>query len=99
MTKAYAKLKVASQHQNGLKQINFLKLLKILEMTKKKKETRGGFKPPLFTLQRSEGMKLKPHKIYESFAEAMAAIFLHPPGEAQVMPYNGKWVILKRGAK
>jgi hypothetical protein len=45
MTKAYAKLKVASQHQNGLKQINFLKLLKILEMTKKKKETRGGKRP------------------------------------------------------
>jgi hypothetical protein len=44
-------------------------------------------------------MKLKPHKIYESFAEAMAAIFLHPPGEAQVMPYNGKWVILTRSAK
>jgi hypothetical protein len=44
-------------------------------------------------------MKLKPHKIYNSFAEAMAAIFLHPPGEAQVMPYNGKWVILKRGEK
>lgn len=45
MTKAYAKLKVASQHQNGLKQINFLKLLKILEMLKKKKETRGGKRP------------------------------------------------------
>ena len=45
MTKAYAKSKVASQHQNGLKQINFLKLLKILEMPKKKKETRGGNRP------------------------------------------------------
>jgi hypothetical protein len=44
-------------------------------------------------------MKLKPHKLYDTFAEAMAAIFLYPPGEAQVMPYNGKWVILTRSAK
>lgn len=58
-----------------------------------------GLEAPTIHTSRSEGMKLKPHKIYESFAEAMAAIFLHPPGEAQVMPYNGKWVILTRSAK
>lgn len=39
-------------------------------------------------------MKLKPTKIYDSFAEAMAAIFNYPPGQAQVHPYNGKWIII-----
>ena len=39
-------------------------------------------------------MKLKAVKVYESFAEATAAIFMHPAGAVQVLPVHGKWIIL-----
>ncbi len=39
-------------------------------------------------------MKLKAVKVYESFAEATAAIFMHPAGAVQVLPFHGKWIIL-----
>ena len=39
-------------------------------------------------------MKLKAVKVYESFADAAAAIFMHPPGAVQVLPYHGKWIIV-----
>lgn len=39
-------------------------------------------------------MKLKPHKLYDTFAEAIAAIFMHPAGAVQVLPFHGKWIIV-----
>jgi hypothetical protein len=42
-------------------------------------------------------MKLKPHKIYQTYKDAMTALFMYPPGEAKVVPYNGKWIIVLRG--